>query len=159
MESLERQESMPVSLENASEADIQELIDTEKSVSGPHTYSPTLDESEWKEELKKNSVYLIKVAGRTVGNFSYEQKSPEHLYISGIVVSPEFQGRGIAKTVLTQFLNQHKEVMRIDLVTHPDNPALKLYQSLGFEVESRQENYWGEGEPRLVLVLSKEKHL
>jgi len=42
---------------------------------------------------------------------------------------------------------------RIELVTHPDNPALKLYESLGFTVESRKENYWGDGEPRLVLAI------
>jgi hypothetical protein len=30
----------------------------------------------------------------------------------------------------------------------------KLYESLGFKVESHQENYFGDGEARLVLVLT-----
>jgi ribosomal protein S18 acetylase RimI-like enzyme len=115
------------------------------------------EEEDWKEELKNGTVYLIKSGDKVVGNLSYEQKSPEHLYISGLVVSPGFQGRGIARDVLTRFLNEHSKAKRIDLVTHPDNPALQLYQSLGFQVESRNEDYWGDGEPRLVLALIRNK--
>jgi ribosomal protein S18 acetylase RimI-like enzyme len=38
-------------------------------------------------------------------------------------------------------------------VAHPENEiALGLYMSLGFEIESRQENFFGDGEPRLVLA-------
>jgi ribosomal-protein-alanine N-acetyltransferase len=57
---------------------------------------------------------------------------------------------------MTRFLEQCKEAPRVDLVTHPQNDiALKLYTSLGFKVESREENYFGDGEPRLVLVLAR----
>jgi ribosomal-protein-alanine N-acetyltransferase len=52
-------------------------------------------------------------------------------------------------------LEKCKGTDRIDLVTHPENKnALQLYMSLGFKVESRRENYFGDGEPRLVLVLT-----
>jgi ribosomal-protein-alanine N-acetyltransferase len=52
-------------------------------------------------------------------------------------------------------LEKCKGSNRIDLVTHPENSsALELYSSLGFKVESRQENYFGDGEPRLVLALA-----
>lgn len=91
-----------------------------------------------------------------MGSVSYEVKSPDHIYISGLVVKPEFQGKGIATTALKQVLAKYVNAKRIDLVTHPDNPALKLYESLGFKTESRVENYWGEGQPRLVLALERE---
>jgi [ribosomal protein S18]-alanine N-acetyltransferase len=78
------------------------------------------------------------------------------VYISGLVVTPPFQGRGIARKVLTMLFEQFKHFPRIDLVTHPDNTsALKLYHSLGFVTESRVENYFGDGEPRLVLARSQ----
>lgn len=41
----------------------------------------------------------------------------------------------------------------MELAVHPDNQiALRLYASLGFEIKSRQENYFGDGEPRLLLT-------
>lgn len=157
MESFEKRESLEPTLMQASEADIDTLLELEKSVAGPHTYSAMLEADDWKEELKSCSVFLIKSGNEVVGNISYEIKSPEHIYISGLVVTPEFQGKGIAKKVLTQVLDKYSNTKRIDLVTHPDNPALKLYESLGFKIESRKENYWGEGEPRLVLVLQRDE--
>lgn len=62
---------------------------------------------------------------------------------------------GIGRAVLEQILSEFQYVKRIDLVTHPENPALGLYQSLGFAVEERKENFYGDGEPRLVLARIK----
>ena len=155
MEGLEQKKEISASLERATEADIDALIEIEKSIGGVRTYSPMLEEEEWKQELQGNSVFLLKNGEDIVGSISYEEKSPNHLYISGIVVRPEFQGKGIAKAALQRVLDEHQDAKRIDLVTHPENPALQLYESLGFKVESRYENYWGEGEPRLVLVMER----
>jgi len=41
---------------------------------------------------------------------------------------------------------------KLSLVVHPDNLAVKLYESFGFKRESLVENYFGDGEPRLVMV-------
>jgi ribosomal-protein-alanine N-acetyltransferase len=155
MEAFEQKKEIATSIERASEADIATLIDIEKSIGDTHTYSSMLEEEEWREELRGNSIFLLKHGSDVVGSISYEEKSPEHLYISGVVVRPEFQGQGIARAALQKVLDEHPAAKRIDLVTHPDNPALKLYESLGFKVESRHENYWGEGEPRLLLAIER----
>ncbi len=152
MEGIEKPKMSVVTFAPATESHISELIDIEKSVPESNTYSSMLTEDEWKEEMLSNHIFLIKSQGAVVGSISYEIKDSEHLYISGIVVRPEYQGKGIAREALTGLLKQYASYKRIDLVTHPDNPALHLYQSLGFEVESRKENYFGDGEPRLVLV-------
>lgn len=149
-------ETVSVVLQPATQSDIEGLLDIERSVVGPVTYSGMLEEADWKEEFENCSVFLIRSGSEVVGSVSYEVKSPDHIYISGLVVKPEFQGRGIATTALKQVLAKYANAKRIDLVTHPDNPALKLYESLGFKVESRVENYWGEGQPRLVLALERE---
>ncbi len=74
-------------------------------------------------------------------------------YISGIVLYPHAQGKGFGRKILKHILDLLSEKTSIDLVTHPENTrALALYTSLGFEVTERKENYWGEGEPRLVLI-------
>ena len=156
MESFENKKAnVSLILESASEADIDTLLELEKSVSGSNTYSPNLEREDWQEEFENGKVFLIKDGDEVVGNISYQEKGPDHLYISGLVVRPEFQGKGLGRQALQQVLDTYPEATRVDLVTHPDNPALKLYESLGFIVESRKENYWGDGEPRLVLVLHR----
>lgn len=156
MESIEKKEAFTsLMLQSASEADMDTLLELEKSVSGSNIYSPNLKREDWQEEFENGEVFLIKSGDEVVGNISYAEKGPDHLYISGLVVRPEFQGKGLGRQALKQVLDKYPETSRIDLVTHPDNPALKLYESLGFTVESRKENYWGEGEPRLVLVLQR----
>lgn len=102
--------------------------------------------------MASGPVLLIQKDEVNVGSLSYEQKD-NHIHIRGVVVIPEYQGQGIARKVLSDFLSEHKNVEKIDLVTHPDNaPALHLYKSLGFVVDSRIENYYGDGEPRLVML-------
>lgn len=156
MEQITSQENIPITLKKAKLEDISTLLEIERGVKDTNIYSPMLEADEWKEELQKGEVYLIEKDNAVIGNLSYERKGDSHVYISGLVINSEFQGRGIGREVLTKLLDELKDVQRIDLVTHPDNHrALELYQSLGFVVESRKENYYGDGEPRLVLVLSK----
>jgi ribosomal protein S18 acetylase RimI-like enzyme len=143
-------------LKLATEKKISIFLALEKSVMGSKTYSGIDDEVEVKEEFKNNIVYLIQNGNETVGSIEYEMKSSEHAYISGLVVKPEFQGKGIGREALKQLLEKIGGLKRIDLVTHPDNTsALKLYKSFGFVVESRKENYYGDGEPRFMLAKIK----
>ena len=157
MESLERKERLPAILQRASGSDIESLLEIDKSVAGSPTYSMN-NEEDWKAELESGVVYLIKSGGDVAGLISYEEKSPEHIYISSLAVNPKFQGKGLARDALMQILDQHPEVERFDLTVHPDGPALPLYLSLGFREESREENYFGDGEPRLILALVRGRH-
>ncbi len=49
-------------------------------------------------------------------------------------------------------LKKVKNFKRLSLAVHPDNHAVKLYESLGFVEESLKENYFGDEEPRLIMV-------
>lgn len=154
------QENLSVIFAKATPEDIPVLLEIEESVSGVSTYSPMLDADEWVEEIQKENVYLIKKDGIVVGNISYERSGDSHVYISGLVISPAFQGQGIARESLKKLLNDLGGIQKIDLVTHPENhKALELYQSLGFVIESRKEDYYGDGEPRLVLSLENTKEM
>ena len=147
---------MPVQLKKATSIDIPVLLELEKSVAGINIYSPILEREEWEDELQKCSVYLIQKNNTTVGSISYKKQDGGNVYISGLVINPHFQGQGIAHEVLVNLLIELKDFKRVGLVTHPNNtPALRLYQSLGFVVEDKKENYYGDGEPRLVLVLKR----
>ena len=156
MEQEPTRENDVIELKQAGITDIPVLLEIERSVAGAKTYSAYLTEDEWEEEMQKSKVYLIEKGIKIVGNTSYEIKDADHAYLSGLAIMPEFQGHGIGREVIARLLDELKDIKRIDLVTHPDNErAIKLYESFGFVVESRKENYFGDGEPRLVLALVK----
>ena len=149
----EAKENGGTNLERATLRDLDVFLALEKKVSGSKIYSPTLDPEEAIREFETNVVYLIKKAGEAVGSIMYERKDKEHAYISGLAVDPQYQQQGIARTALLSILDELKDYKRIDLAVHPENErALKLYLSLGFKEESRKENYYGDGEPRLILA-------
>jgi ribosomal protein S18 acetylase RimI-like enzyme len=149
---IEQKENNPINLQEATISDIPTLIEIEKSVSGK-TYLAMLNEDEWKKELQTNKVYLIKKDNNAVGDLCYRSKNKDVVYISGLVIIPPFQGKGLAREAMISLMQELKDIDRVELVTHPDNlKAIKLYESLGFVVELRKENYYGDGEPRLVLA-------
>jgi len=75
------------------------------------------------------------------------------VYLSGLAVDPAYQGLGVGRDALEQVLSEVKNAPKIELLTHPDNEnAIKLYQSFGFEITDKKDNYFGDGEPRIVLV-------
>jgi len=145
-----------ITLQKATIEDLGTLLRIEKSVSNLKTYSAMVTEEEWKEELSKSVVYLIKKDDVAIGNISYEIKGDSHAYLSGFAIIPEFQGQGIGNEVLTKILEELKNMRRIDLAVHPHNiHAIMLYLSFGFIIESWKENYFGDGEPRIVLAKIK----
>jgi ribosomal-protein-alanine N-acetyltransferase len=142
-----------LTFQKATIADIEDFIKIEKTVAGQKTYSGIITPEEAKKEIEENEVYFIKQDGKIIGSTEYQMKSPEEAYLGGLVIDPEYQGRGIARKAIEFRLNEIRKVKRVWLVTHPENTkVIKLYESYGFKIEDKKENYFGDGEPRLVLV-------
>ncbi len=145
-----------ITFERATAEDAAVFLEIEKSIPLTPTYSPTTTLDEAISEIQNNVVYLIREDDKIVGNVMYKMKSPDHAYISGLIIHPDFQGRGLATAAMKQVLEELKDVPTIDLVTHPDNArAIKLYESLGFTIGERIENYFDDGEPRIVMTLAR----
>ncbi len=124
----------------------------QQGIAGDEFYS-MMDREEAQEEFDACEFYFIKKGDDIVGVIWYEVKSPEHVYISGTIIKLEYQKQGFGKEAKRLLLERLKDVRRIDAVVHPDNAAMiAINQSLGFSIESRVENYYGDGEPRLVMV-------
>ena len=153
-ESEPRKEAVPtLEYKQATPADAAAFVELERAVATSKTYSGVLSVEEALQEFTENETYLIYQNGKLVGSTQFEMKGPDHAYLSGLVIHPDFQGRGIAREAALFRLNKLRDVKRIDVVTHPENAKiLHLYKSLGFTVEKRIENYYGDGEPRLLLV-------
>ncbi|MFA7209452.1 MAG: N-acetyltransferase [Parcubacteria group bacterium] len=139
-------------LERATIEDIQVLLEIEKTTVGLKVYSGYFNEKEIEGWIKNDVVYLIKNGEKIAGSISYEIKGKDHAYISGLVIKPEFQKQGLAKQAMESLFGELKGFEKISLVVHPDNHAARLYESFGFVIESRKENYFGDGEPRVVMV-------
>ena len=140
-------------LKPATSADVETLLTLKQKMSGLKTYSVMTDPEEQRNELQNTVTYLIEKDGTVVGSISYEIKSEGHAYLSDLIIDPEYQRQGLGREALTRVLKELEQMERVDLVTHPENNlALQLYTSLGFQVESRKEDYYGDGEPRLVLA-------
>ncbi|MBI2065009.1 MAG: GNAT family N-acetyltransferase [Candidatus Yanofskybacteria bacterium] len=145
-----------ITFRKATIEDIDTFIEIEKTAVGLKVYSGITDKEEAKEEIENNEVYFIIKDGEIVGSTEYQVKSQEEAYLGGLVIKPKFQDKGIARQAIEFRLNKVKDKKRVWLVTHPDNSkVIKLYLSYGFVIESRKENYYGDGEPRLVLARQK----
>ena len=145
-----------IELVRASTEDVDAYVELEKSIGSSKTYSAMTTSEEALDELSKSIVYFIKENAKIVGSVSYVMKAPNHAYIDGLLVTPSHQGHGLGRAAMLKILDKLKGVELIDLVTHPDNVAsIKLYQSLGFTVGKSIENYFGDGEPRIVMTLKR----
>jgi ribosomal protein S18 acetylase RimI-like enzyme len=150
-------ESLPaVELVRAKTEDLETYIELEKSIGDTKTYSSMTDPSEALELLSNSKVYFIKEGDEIVGSISYLMKAPKHAYIDGILVTPARQGHGLGRAATIKALEELKDIPLVDLVTHPDNArAIQLYESLGFVIGERTENYFGDGEPRIRMILNR----
>ncbi len=142
-----------IRLKNATIKDIEEILRVESSIGHRNIYSGLANQKEVCEFLADNTVFLIRKNGVVVGDISYKIKSRRHAHISGFAIIPRFQHKGIGRFALATILRKLRGIKRIDLVTHPKNsPAIRLYLSFRFSIESWKNNYYGDGEPRLVLA-------
>jgi [ribosomal protein S18]-alanine N-acetyltransferase len=144
-----------IKLQRASDKDVQDVLEIEKTTMDLETYHGLYDEREVLDYIKEEIVYLILKENILVGIISYKIRDKDCVYIGGLIVKPEFQKQGLGRQVMKKLLKELKDYTELDLVVHPDNiPAVKLYKSLGFIEKSRMENHYGDGEPRLLLVLT-----
>ncbi len=151
--SVESKEDFKLSFRRVSEEDVDAYLELERTVIGDRKYSGILDKDEALKEFRDNEVYLIYKDGHLAGSTEFQMKTPDHAYLAGVIVHPDFQGQGIARQATLFRLEKLKGVKRIDVVTHPENSKIiGLYQSLGFKIEKCMENYFGDGEPRVMLV-------
>jgi len=141
-------ESEPVVLVEGTEEDFETFFALEQKLAGP-TYLPETKKEQISGENK--FFYMVKIGDKTVGQIQYERQKDNVIYLNVIAIDPGFQGRGLGREVMKQFLSKISYASKVWLVTHPDNKAVNFYESLGFRVIERKENYFGNGTPRLLM--------
>jgi RimJ/RimL family protein N-acetyltransferase len=143
-------------LQRATVDDVDTFLSLEKSVAHLKTYSAIVDIKEAEKEIEENIVYIIMVDDKAVGSIEYKREDNDVVYLSGLVVSPDFWRQGIARQAMEKIFAEIGEVKKIHLVTHPHNSsAIKLYLSFGFVIDGWKDNCFGDGEPRIVMMKIK----
>jgi ribosomal-protein-alanine N-acetyltransferase len=75
-------------------------------------------------------------------------------YVAEIVVEPARRREGRARRLLAAAFDRLRDegCSRVRLAVHPENdPARRLYESLGFEEEYREAEYYADGSEGIVL--------
>jgi ribosomal protein S18 acetylase RimI-like enzyme len=134
-------------------ADADRLAAHEQRVASPRLYGQPLDRDACAREIANNVLYFVEVDGALAATAGWKLRDDGSAYLCNIAVDPDFRRRGVARAATFFLLEEAKGCTWIDLVTHPDNAAaIALYHSLGFAIESRKENHFGDGEPRVVML-------
>ncbi|EAY24192.1 GNAT family N-acetyltransferase [Microscilla marina] len=80
------------------------------------------------------NAYIICWQGTKAGLLKYTQDETQ-IEVIQIQIAPEYQGKGIGKTVLENVLSKAREnKLKVVLSVLKHNPALRLYQRVGFEI-------------------------
>lgn len=116
------------------------------------------------EELKdlasyitNNETFLILDKNTPVGFVTYSYTEPERAYINDIVIHPEHQGKKIGGAAMKWVLDRLENIKHVDLVTHPHNTiAIILYSKNGFKISGWNDDYYGDGEPRIYMTYTRE---
>ncbi|ABZ78700.1 GCN5-related N-acetyltransferase [Shewanella halifaxensis HAW-EB4] len=80
-------------------------------------------------------------------------------WVLSVAVSDSARGKGIGTRLISQLLaTLSPEINQLNLTVAPDNPAKALYLRRGFTENGFEADYFGEGEPRLLMSYFKQEH-
>ncbi len=91
------------------------------------------------------------IIGYSLGHLDAETRTG---WVMALAVKDTYRGRGVGLELTSHLLERFKErsANLIKLTVHPENrSAITLYRKLGFRAAETEDNYFGNGEPRLVM--------
>ncbi len=135
----------------------QELLDEIKRIEARVFPKDHLDEWMLRPLSKHGKIFVLyyqdQVAG--VSELMADWDDPYKTYMYGFYIREEFQGEGLGSYFMEEVLDSLADegLRRVELTVDPFNePACHIYiDKIGFEVEAYKEDYFGEGEDRLLL--------
>ncbi|MDF7812832.1 GNAT family N-acetyltransferase [Hymenobacter sp. YC55] len=126
----------------ATPADFEVTLAIKKQALGPYIEQVWGWEDEFQqafhsENFKPNSTTLLLHEGREIGLVEAAEE-PDSFFIQSLLLTPEFQGKGIGTALLNEFITKAlaaNKSVRLD-VLQVNKSALKLYQRLGFKIQN-----------------------
>lgn len=104
--------------------------------------------AEYRAKFPDANFQVILFNGRSAGRF-YTWENDAEIRLIDITVLPQFRGKGIATGLLRYLLKRSDTIQKkISLHVDPVNPALQLYQRLGFiQIKNIGRHYYMERNP------------
>ena len=96
----------------------------------------TWNPSAFRNDFNAKNTTIIIVDEQQIGYFSLKKIDKNIVYLENIQLLPEVQGQGIGTAILEDIF-RNNAFCSIHLTTFLDNPALRLYKSLGFVITKR----------------------
>lgn len=139
-------EDMDFFLHSATVKDLESVLDwiltaeDLKLWGGPLLTFPPQAERTWQEicAADQNTFSLIDQAGNLAGFGQTLQREPDTIHLGRIIVSPHLRSQGVGRILMEKLIEKAEVLYRpagYTLNVYRDNePAFKLYRSLGFTV-------------------------
>lgn len=108
-----------------------------------YTYAPDMTEEQAKNIWIRNNChgYVVKRGEEVVGTFTIRSNKPgfgDHVANAGYMVRKDYRGRGIAQAMCSYSLKEAKKLgytaMQFNFVVASNEPAVKLWQKMGFKI-------------------------
>ena len=139
-------------LKRAMATDVDLVVAFESEVMNERLYGKPLDHPAAKSEIETNEYFLYLSEGRVVATGALRRREDGSAYLSNIAVHPNVRRKGFARAMMSHLQSLSDGAPSIDLAVHPENQAaLALYVSQGFTPKHIRENFFGDGEPRIVM--------
>ena len=139
-----------------SKNELGQIYELEKQIFEPMNY-PLFVIKQFYDFMRQMMLVAVneqnEVIGYTLGGMNSEEQIG---WILSLATRQNYQGQGIGRSITEEILDvlRSKGAKDIHLTAHPENkPAIQLYNKLGFETVEEVQDYYGDGEPRLVMRL------
>lgn len=133
---------MDLSLSKASNSDFEFLLNLRLKTMDTHLRNAGLflTEEQHRNRVKEKFElsHIIRADGLNIGLVKFEETATS-ITIFQIQILPEFQGKGYGKSILKNLISKARNKIAC-LSVLKENPALRLYQSLGFTIVD-EDNY------------------
>ncbi|WP_251865635.1 GNAT family N-acetyltransferase [Achromobacter sp. Marseille-Q4962] len=125
-------------LRPASEDDLPFLLALRRAAMGPHLRraGAPLDEASMLARVRHRfeDARIVWLGGRRAGLFKVTRE-PGRWHVAQIQIDPSLQGRGLGRRLLSGLLDEaDAQGVPVTLSVLKDNPARRLYESLGFAI-------------------------
>lgn len=92
-----------------------------------------LQHVQYMENYKNGGTFEIILVDNTPAGRLYVQRKPDDIRIIDIALLPEFRGKGTGSKIMKELMNEaDNENLPLSLHVEQNNPALGLYENLGF---------------------------
>ena len=143
----------PIALQEFAHCHVDEVVRIESTFRAPWTREMFLQELRQRDELAYS---LVAVIDERVVGYALNWFVADEVHIVNLAVHPHWRRRGIARYLLREVFDTARRrgmVIATLEVRCNNQPAIELYQSIGFrEVALRKKYYADNGEDALVML-------